>query len=595
MSQFTARTRDAFGLLALAVLLGIATGLVEGLVLWTKHWAFGQVIFVSRHVLWMTPVVYAVIFGILGVAFGVAALVVPRLATKPVIVFALVSFGIGCLLLPVGQLNRIAAALLAAGVGFQAAQLSRRDPARARRLLARASLGLTGVVCAAGLTGEVLLRTDSSGYRGPVTAEGAGVVNVLVIVWDTVRAESLSLYGHERATTPRLDRLAAESVVFDRAFSASPWTLPGHATLFTGRLPHELSASWFQRLDDAQPTLAEVFRLAGHATGGFVANHNYTAYDSGLARGFDVYRDYRLSLGQLIRSSAFTQTSSGARMIRARSLEELWGGLREANWSPPQKRDSDRKHSDELNQQFLAWVEGLGGRPFFGFINYFDAHEGYWSPPEFRERFPRGLEGGYESAIAYQDDRVGLLLDELQRRGILDNTIVVITSDHGELLGEHGLFGHAKALYVPLLHVPLMVRYPAEAPQGRRVSTAVSLRDVGATILDLAGLRLSSPIGGASLRHTWGGESTVEPQPLLAEVEEGRNNPPEDPISRGDMQTVLSQGWQLILNGDGVEELYAYEGRPGDETNLIDDPEARPQRDALRAQFDDAFPGLRGR
>ena len=561
--------------------LGLLTGCAEALVLWTKQSVFGQVVFVSRHGLWMTPLLYALIFGVLGLLLAVGALLFPRWIKTPLVAFVGVSFGVGCLLLPVGAIHRIAAAVLAAGVGVQASRFVKKRPAKARRVLIGSLVGAATLSALAAVVGEARLRTDSSELGEPLQAKQGRAPNVLIIVWDTVRAASLSLYGHIRPTTPTLERLAAESTVFDQAFSPSPWTLPGHASLFTGHQPHEVSASWYARLDDTEPTLAEAFRSLGHATGGFVANHHYTSYDSGLARGFDVYRDYRLSWAQFLAASAFSQTPSGGRLVRSRSLGEAWSAVRAFNWWVDVKRGSDRKHSAELNEQLLSWLDSLDGQPFFGFLNYFDAHASYWSPPEYK-RFGDGPEGAYEAAIAYQDAQLDLLLEQLERRGVLDNTILVFTSDHGELFGEHGLHGHAHNLYLPVLHVPLLIRYPGGVPAGTRVSAGVSLRDVPATLVDLAQLEGQSPFPGVSLARWWSEADPPASDPLLAEVEEGRNNPPTDPISRGPLRSVIAEGWQFILNGDGFEELYDHRGRPGDETNLIDVPEAQARVRFLR-------------
>ncbi|MCA9738852.1 MAG: sulfatase [Gemmatimonadota bacterium] len=586
------RFGNARTVLAILLLLGIATGFVEALVLWIKHEVFGQVVFVSRHVLWMAPVAYLLVFGALGLVLAVGAFLLPRLVRSPLAAFAGVAFGVGCLLLPVGQISRIAAAILAAGVGVQAARFARERPARAGRALAVGVLVLGVAAALAGAVGAVRFRTASSGFEGPVAARGGRAPNVLLVVWDTVRSASLSLYGHTRPTTPVLERLAAESTVFDEAYSTSPWTLPGHSSLFTGYFPHEVSSSWYERLDARRTTLAEVFRTMGHATGGFVANHHYTAHDSGLGRGFETYRDYVVSWDQVLRSSAFTQTPSGERMIRARSLPELWRAARAFNWWVAQKRDSDRKHSDELNAEFLDWVDSLEGRPFFGFLNYFDAHAGYWSPPEFRERFPADWEGEYEAAIAYQDDRLGRLLDGLEERGLLENTVVIVTSDHGELFGEHGLHGHASSLYRNVLHVPLLIRYPAGVPAGRRVATPVSLRDVPATVTDVAGLDFEPAFPGRSLARYWTADPAA-PETLLAEVEEGRNNPPTDPISRGPVRSVLGGGWQFILNGDDTEELYRFAPDSTGELDRATEPEALPHLTRLRTELGTFLPALR--
>jgi arylsulfatase A-like enzyme len=215
--------------------------------------------------------------------------------------------------------------------------------------------------------------------------------------------------------------------------------------------------------------------------------------------------------------------------------------------------------------EFLGWEREHGQRPFFAFLNFYDAHLPYDPPGDWSRRFatkPNDLDR-YDGAIAYMDQEVGLILAELQRRGILDHTIVVITSDHGEGFGEHGLYGHGNSLYRPELHVPLVIRYPGHVPANQRVASAVSLRDLGATLFDLTGLKISSSIGGSSLAGSWTG-ATSSQSAVVAEVSAGINTEPNAPVSRGAMRSLIDSATHYIRNGDGVEELYSYRDDPGE-------------------------------
>jgi arylsulfatase A-like enzyme len=191
----------------------------------------------------------------------------------------------------------------------------------------------------------------------------------------------------------------------------------------------------------------------------------------------------------------------------------------------------------------------------------------------------------YDASIASQDAALGELFAELERRGILENTIVVITSDHGEQLGEHGLFAHGNSLYMQNLHVPLVVVAPGRGvPAGRRVEAPVTLRSLAATVLDLAGAP-DARIPGASMAVTWR-DGTAPADQVLAEVSKGINSPRHVPVTRGDMKSLLADGHHYIRNfGDGREELYDLGADPGEENDLAREPRARERlvrsRDAV--------------
>ena len=350
-----------------------------------------------------------------------------------------------------------------------------------------------------------------------------GSPNVVLLVLDTVRADHLSLYGYHRPTTPHLDALAKRSIGFDFARSAAPWTLPSHATMFTGRWPHELSVDYDKPLDDTYPTLAEYLGRHGYMTGGFVGNTIYANSWYGLDRGFARYEDARenraLSVQEALRSSALTRE-----MMPLAVQLGLW---------PSDARYTPRKSAEEVNRDALAWLDRRAGgdRPFFLFLNYIDAHGPYTLPDAFPRSFSKAgrmelIEGfrrvsnlavpigerhakadrlgidAYDDCIRYIDTQVDRLLGELERRGKRSNTWVIVTADHGEHFGEHELFTHGNSLYRPLVDVPLLI-VPPESGSGRRVSAPVSLRDLPATVVDLVGLASASPFPGHSLRPHW--------------------------------------------------------------------------------------------
>jgi arylsulfatase A-like enzyme len=171
----------------------------------------------------------------------------------------------------------------------------------------------------------------------------------------------------------------------------------------------------------------------------------------------------------------------------------------------------------------------------------------------------------------------------MARRGVLDRTIVVVVSDHGEGFGEHGLSGHGKSLYRTELHVPLMIRYPARVPGGARVTTAISLRDLPATLLDLAAQdEESGTFPGVSLAKLWRNEATST-SPVVSEVSAGINTEPNEPVSRGAMASVFDATGHYIRNGDGVEEWYAYRTDPGETDDRVKRGDRRDSLPAYRA------------
>jgi arylsulfatase A-like enzyme len=439
---------------------------------------------------------------------------------------------------------------------------------------------------------------------------------VLLIVWDTVRARNLSMHGYGRRTTPHLERLAARGVRFEHAFATAPWTLPSHASLFTGRWAHELTAGWRSPLDGSRPTLAGYLRSLGYDTAGFVANLDYCGRETGLARGFTHYEDYPLNAWEV-----FTRyVGLGRRIDRftlAFALDKLTGGRRGASSPLVPLAKEHAKCGSEVDRAFLDWLswQQKRGRPFFAFLNYVDAHSPYeapdpeapafglrptswrdrsvltrWNSIDKRTLTSRDVQLAidlYDDSIAYLDARLGSLLDELRRRGVLDDTLVIVTSDHGEHLGDHLLFFHGGSLYRQLLEVPLVIVPPGGEPAGRVVDEPVSLRDVPATVVDLLGLEANSPFPGRSLARFGSqveGAGSSESGPLLAET--GRPpilaNQGREPAAKGPMRSVVAGGMHYIQSADGREELFSLRADPEERVNMAGLPGARAALEGFR-------------
>ena len=270
--------------------------------------------------------------------------------------------------------------------------------------------------------------------------------NALLIVLDTVAAEHLSLYGYERATSPTMVELAERGIRFDRVQATSSWTLPSHASMFTGRWPHELSASWRTPLDRAYPTLAEFLSARGYATAGFVANYFYCATDSGLQRGFALYRDYIFP-----GLSAFKSASLVDRTVRGiRGVElffEDWLDI-DLLRTPVQRLwllvNADRKDAAVVSREFLDWLarRPQPERPFFAFLNYYDAHGPYQLPSGRTHRFGTQPSDARDSDMIerrWPMDKTGLTQRDIAfAHGAYDDCVADLDEELGRLFDELG-------------------------------------------------------------------------------------------------------------------------------------------------------------
>jgi arylsulfatase A-like enzyme len=557
-------------LLEAALAIGVLTGCVELLVIAYKTFITHDGYWLSGQVIWMAPLAAAVLFALIAVPF-LLLLLTPVRRRVPLLALAAFVFVAVMDVLLMFALHRIAALVLAAGI---ASQVVPRVLARPDRFLRYARVLLVVLVSTVALAGAAVngwWRLQERRSLASLPAAGRAAPNILLLILDTVRAQSLGLYGYDRPTTPRLEQFARRGVVFERAFAPSPWTLPTHASILTGRWPHELSTGWQTPLDSTFPTLAEELATIGYATGGFVANIPYTNRRQGLARGFARYQDYPLSVAQVVLSSSLgrviTNNGTFRRLIRYQDI-------------------LNRKRARDVNRELLDWIGRVGNRPFFVFANYYDAHEPLLPQQGWRERFgptkarqyahftvdawlpdrdklpaeELALErNAYDASIAELDDGIGALLDELERRRLLDNTIVIITSDHGDQFGEHGLVDHGNSLYKQVVHVPLILSFPGHIPAHARVGEPVSLRDLPATILEL--VRHPRGLPGESFATTWH-ELPVAPNPA-------RRVAAEVALPSGDtLHSVLDERYHLIRTADGTMELYDYVADPAETMDL---------------------------
>lgn len=424
----------------------------------------------------------------------------------------------------------------------------------------------------------------------------AGAPNVLILIWDTARARNLSLYGYGRKTTPALERFAARGTVFDRAVSTSSWSLPAHASIFTGRYPHELTAGRRLPLDGTHPTLAEVLAQRGYVTGGFTANLFYGSADYGIARGFATYDSRPPIKPTVIAHTWFLsrKTFSGVRYLLGDRQTLL------------------RRSARHVNTTFLEWASRHSDRPFFAVLNNFDAHQPYRAPApfdtaftntpprysvdEFRDVYPQEVltefKDAYDTCLLYLDSELDRLLSILQEREILDNTLVILTSDHGEEFGEYSrdVIIHGRSINYASLHVPLVMVFPKSIPSATRRKETVSVRDIPATVMSIVAPGESDPFPGHSLAHYARGLVTAEmvAEPRLSIVERHSWAESDDtwPAAHGNLFSVTSGDWQFVIDGRGREHLYDIAKDVWSRRDLVKDPARAADVDRLRSALD---------
>jgi arylsulfatase A-like enzyme len=316
----------------------------------------------------------------------------------------------------------------------------------------------------------------------PAAAEPAPLRNVVLITLDTVRADALGSYGQILPSSPHLDRMAVEGVRFDQVVTSAPSTLPSHATLLTGKQPyaHGARSNAGYALAPGNVSLAEVLRDRGYRTGAEIAA-SVIARQTGLDQGFESYRD------------PFSQTVARLRI-------RIEGPEGERSIEVPQRRAPD------ITDGGIAFVREHHEEPFFLWLHYFDAHRGLFPPPlPFADQIP---ESRYHAEVLAIDDQIGRLREVLVDLDLRERTLVVVTSDHGEGLGEHGEISHAYYVYDTTMRVPLILWGPSSIGSGRVIEPLVRTVDVAPTILEWLALPPLEDVQGVSLLGLLDGRSS---------------------------------------------------------------------------------------
>jgi arylsulfatase A-like enzyme len=404
-------------------------------------------------------------------------------------------------------------------------------------------------------------RTAAPAIGEPSPPRG-GRPNVVLISIDSLRADHLGCYGYSRPTSPRIDELARGGMRFAAAWSSTSWTLPAHVSLLSGRslLGHGVREP-HDTIPPGVPLLAELLRAAGYATGA-VVSAPYLSSRYGFARGFDAYDDHTVSY------NSHADSNSGVT-------------------------------SPQIDGAASAWLRAQKRSPFFLFVHYWDPHYDYDPPPPYDTMFdpdyrgsirpkgfyenpaihrgmiPRDLDhvrALYDGEIRYTDLHVGRLLDLLAELGIRDQTLVILTADHGDEFFEHGRKGHERTLYEEVLHVPLIVSWPGGVPSGRVVTEPVSIMDVAPTVLWAAGL--PPPPG-------------MEGQALLPEISPDTRRPTLTAElyrrSKLNLQVAVRQGRRKLIQSLNVPrvEFYDLEADPKETVSALTEEERLTLRQGL--------------
>lgn len=568
---------------------GVVCGLVEGAIqLFAQAYIDSR--YVSIQILWVAPVLYALVFGLLGALAGVLG---GRLLPAHVRGLLLLLLLFLTLLVPLSVLLQPYAALyailvltagLAAVVWRQL--LPRLDAVYG--FLRRTVLWTVALAAVAAVAIPSLVQLRESRAVAGLSDAAPGAPNVVILVIDALRADHTSALGYTRNTTPYLDTLAQQGIQFQRAYAASPWSLPSHVSLLTGNTYDRHHIGWHNHQglrDYPGPVLAEVLRNHGYRTGAFPANMFWVTHDR-LGRGFVHFDDFFYNL-----EDAVLRTMYG-RAFEEYVLQKL--GFEDI---------PARRHAADINRAFLQWAAGSDTqRPFFALLNYMDVHDPYLPPEPYRSMFETpGQSSGvinwrvgrddpaldaaqlaaevaaYDGGIVYVDEQIRLLVEELTTLGLASNTLLVITSDHGESFGEHGLLLHGSSLYQEQLHVPLMLVWNGHVQPGQVVAQPVTNASIAATVLDLLGIDNRLTGSAPSLA---GGIALPAP-PVLAHVEQMPWVPERSPAYTGDLDSVIRDDWQLIRHTVDPPRLYNLVRDPVQGNDLSGERDMRPLLDEL--------------
>ncbi len=373
--------------------------------------------------------------------------------------------------------------------------------------------------------GDLLLR---------LLPESKKVKNVLLISIDTCRADHLSCYGYPRRTTPNIDALAADAILFENIIVPMPLTLPSHSSMLTGTTPlyHKVRNNNNYRLSDQNTTLAEILKKKGFVTAAVVSSFVLDS-EFGLNQGFDLYHDQFLNP---------TQSTGGGNQRRA----------------------------DETSHLAASFLQKYHKQPFFLFLHYFDPHDPYEPPEPFASVFK---DDPYAGEIAFADYCIGQVIKKLKELNLYDSTLIIVTSDHGEGLGEHSENTHGYFIYHSTLHVPLIIKIPG-GPKNKRIDSLNGLVDIVPTVCSLLDIEPPASVQGEPLL---GQDKQYGP-----EIEQRRlycESLLPTRIDAAPLLGILTERWKYIYTSR--PELYDLQNDPKETNNLIDE---QPQQAKMMKQ-----------
>lgn len=401
-----------------------------------------------------------------------------------------------------------------------------------RRWRAALILATSAVAVAAAAFGGWWYARESPPHQGPI---------VLISI-DTLRADRLPAYGYTRVKTPALDALAADSVVFERAYSHSPQTLPAHASILTGKLPfeHGVRDNVGYALPDDERTLPELLRNRGFNTGAAVSSY-VLRRDTGIAQGFTSYD------------------------------AELPASAPDASVGAVQRDGSATLEAAE------RWLASQDGQRFFLFLHLYEPHKPYAPPARFAQYEP------YDGEVAYADEIVGRFMEALKERDLYDPATIVVLSDHGEGLGDHGEQEHGLFLYDESVRVPLVVKQPDSTGAGRRVSAPVQHIDIAPTLLDFVRAPIPGGLRGRSLRDVLeSAGATLPEQGIYAEAFYSRLH-----FGWSELYSLTDSRYRYIKAPR--EELYDLQQDPREQRNIAADRQQSAA--AMRGAIDQLVAG----
>ena len=440
-----------------------------------------------------------------------------------------------------------------------------------------------------------------------------GKPNIVVVVMDTARQEPFTRSGP--SITPAIDEISSSGTSYSQAFSAAPWTLPSHASLFTGMFPSKHGThAGHKRLEQEHDLLAEVLSTAGYQTVA-VSNNTWISEEFGFGRGFETFHKTWQYVQSDVDLGKVARTEEGMDKLKTLARELLYGNPI-TNVTNAIYGQFFRRQYDDGARRTNDWIEDwladrADARPFFLFVNYLEPHLEYRPPEEVAEQFlPAGvsydeamavpqdawgyiagtvemtdrdfeiLRALYRAEIAYLDRRIGELREMLEAHGEWENTVFVVTGDHGENIGDHGLMDHQYCLYDTLLHVPLVL-HGGSFTGGGTVEDLVSLTDLGPTLLDDVGIdapefgeqtqgRSFHPDAEIGPRNRIVAEY-LAPQPSMDALETRVGGLPEH-VREYDrsLRAVRTDRYKYIRGSDGSLELYDIQCDPGETEDLAD-------------------------